>query len=168
MPKIVSRTDVLAPQKTITFTYKGKNPYDAMSKAEDLILEAFNIPGTGKYELELDYDTSDPSSISFSGLWRGESDKEDNYSQIVVLVKASGSQDKQTKEGEVTVWITPYLVTEYEYNNSFSKMLWLLRSKMFYDRKRKKYIEKARRQTEKAKRLLTEEFGVELKMRGSI
>ncbi len=165
MPEIVSRDDVLAPQKTITFSYKGDNAYNAMNQANAIIADAYGIPGKNQFELEFKYDNSDPTSASFHGVWRGEGGK-DSYSTVVVIIKAKGSQNKQTGEGHATIWITPYVVTTYSYSNFITKGLWKLWSLMFYNKKRRQYIERARQQTEKAKSLLTKRFGVNLKMRG--
>lgn len=142
MPKLVMKSDILAPAHIKTLKFSCDHPSRLMKVIPTLMKETFKITSTNFYEDKIKWDTSaDPTE--FYGEWRVK-DTKDNRTSLWVSVKLQGKQSIKERKGEVAVWLSGSLITEIPYSMILDKTLYRIYAYYFYSNQRRFYNEQAR------------------------
>ena len=153
MPSINLRTDILAPKHFKTYNFSGFHPSRFLRMAPNLIKDVFSITEPNTFEDKLQWDkSSDP--VDFYGLWRGK-DGLDNKTTFWVTIVAQGKQRAQDKMGNLTIFVSATLDTNFSYSNSFDKALINTYAYLYYHKIRRRYIAE--------QKALLDELDIELK-----
>jgi len=158
MPDLKLLSDVFSPHYIKTLRYEGDHPSRTLSFMPNLIRSIFRITSTNFYEDEIKWDRSS-ENIEFYGQWRGK-DTKDARTTFWMKVKVIGKQNAKDKKGYVTIYIHPYLVTKFNYNNFWDKALYFSYTRLFYKAQRRKYIEKQLYLSNRFEQELKKELGI--------
>ena len=160
MGKIEIVDNCLAPEKDIFLNYKGANPWGVWKAIHGGIRPFFHISAVGMSNYDFKWDRSSPDFIEFFSKWWIKKNFS-NHSTMRVDVKVQGKQFKSTNEGNFSVRITSDIVTNFEGWSVFLKPLWYMYSYLFYDKVRRRFIDRCREYSEGFKNELKEQFGLE-------
>jgi hypothetical protein len=135
---IVIQEDCMSPSRWIYLDYKGKNPFSVANKIASMLLPFFEVSSAGVSETDFRWDTSgDP--ITFYFTWWVERSKS-RYSRQRYDIKVSGSQTKESKEGNFTLQVHGTLTTNFSSGNPFAKAIFWIYDYIFYNRRRAEYL----------------------------
>jgi hypothetical protein len=158
MPKLRMRAEVFSPQNVKVINYSGYHPSKTLKIIPSLIRSVFRITSTDFYEDEIKWDVSgDP--IEFFGQWRGKDEKDDR-TLVWIKVKVDGKQNSKDKMGTVTIYIEPFMITEFPYSNFLDKSLVKTYSYFYYGNIRRDYIEEELNLLKKFEDQLREQLGI--------
>jgi hypothetical protein len=140
MGKLVITDECLAPAKFIYLNYSGPNPFEVARKIGESLKFFFHVSTAGVSETRLNWDISgDP--ITFYNTWWVQK-KLSGFSTIWVYIKIEGKKSKTTNEGSFMLELRAQLVTKFKYSNPLLKALWWIYSYLFYNKPRRKYVER--------------------------
>ncbi len=134
--------DCLAPERHIFLTYTGPNPWGVAEKITNLIEPFFHVSASGTGNDIINWDVVG-DQISFYSHWWVKK-KFSAHSTMKVDLRIIGKQHKTTGEGYFRLRITADLVTQFSTFGFLLKPLWYLYSYFFYNRVRRRFIERCR------------------------
>jgi len=166
MGKIEIVDNCLAPEKDIFLKYSGPNPWGVVKKIESTIKPFFHVSSVGLSNTRLNWDRSgDP--IEFFATWWVKKPFS-AHSGARWDIKVQGNQSKTTGTGRFSIRITANLTTKFEGWSPFVKPLWHIYSYLFYDKVRRRFIERCREYSEGFKNELKEHFNLKATSYGPI
>jgi len=141
----VIEDDCLAPERYVRIVYSGPNPFAAYQATFSLLRKILQIDPSDYREKDFRWDISgDPRSFYIRALVEKTMD---TRTRMVFEIIMQGNQPSDpSKNGNLTILISPRLRTEYKLDSPFQKsafyrgMLWLYNF-FFYFRVRRKYLE---------------------------
>ena len=158
MGKLEIVDDIFAPHETIVLNFEGENPFAVYGIIRDLAEKIFQIEAKDIYEKIFKYDiTGDPRWFYNVTSWRKDFDK---WTGMIVRILLQGEQHTQTKWGNVSIQITAWLVTSYQYSNFIQRAFWSLYNRTFYYKTRRRYFNLARGMVLSFKDQLAEALGI--------
>ena len=156
----------LAPDKDIFLHYSGPNPWGVVKKIESAVRPFFHVSSVGTSNTRLNWDrTGDP--IEFFATWWVKKPFS-GYSDARWDIKVQGTQGKTSGTGTFSIRITANIKTGFGGWSPFVKPLWYMYSYLYYDKLRKRFIERCREYAEGLKKELKEHFGMESTSYGPI
>ena len=156
MPKIGITTNILAPAPSKKVQYIGLSPVRIFKLIPDMMKTTLGISSGSFWEDEIRWDASS-NPVSFYGLWRAKKGL-DALTSLWFVVEIVGTQDKESKQGDISVKLTGKIATKIEYKTIIDKGLILAYQRMFYKNQRLNYIEEANRKLQTLEDLIREEF----------
>lgn len=140
MAKFEIRDDCLAPERELTLSYAGPDPWAVVGRITDSIRDFFHVSASGTNQERLNWDVSgDP--IGFYSVWWIKK-KLSGYSHALIRIRVQGNKSKTDNTGRFTMYISGELVTNFEGHKWIIKPVWLLYTYLFYDRAKRRYVEK--------------------------
>jgi hypothetical protein len=134
--------DCLAPEKFVYLTYTGPDPWGVVKKITDSIKPFFHVSSSSRNHERLNWDVSgDP--ITFWSLWWVKKAMS-GYSKARIYIWVQGTKSKTDNTGQFTMKIHGELETSFSGPSVILKPLWLVYSYLFYNRVRRRYIERCR------------------------
>ncbi len=158
MPKIGIGTNILAPASSKTVQYIGPAPGRIFKLMPDMIKTTMGISAGSFWEDEIRWDASS-NPVSFYGLWRGKKGL-DALTKLWFEIEIRGTQDKETKQGDILVKLKGKLDTKIGYKTIIDKGFIIAYQKIFYKDQRLKYLEEANRKIQTLEDLIREEFNL--------
>ena len=158
MPKIGITTNILAPAPSKKVQYIGPNPGRIFKLIPDMVKTTLGISSGSFWEDEIRWDASS-NPVSFYGFWRGKKGL-DALTTLWFVIEIRGTQDKESKQGDISVKLTGKIDTQIKYMTIIDKGLILAYQRMFYKNQRLNYIEEANRKIETLEDLIREEFNL--------
>ncbi len=143
--KIEIIDDCLAPSQFIYLSYSGANPFKVYTKIVSLLQPFFEISSSGVFEDRFDWDVSG-DDVGFFSKMKIRRDF-GAFSNMFVHMWVRGSRRKDTNKGKFTLRVNSYVQTIFKYSNPITQALWNVYRFLFYDRRRREYIEFCRQQT---------------------
>lgn len=140
MGKIIIKDDCLAPGRYMYLDYHGKNPFEIVKKIGDNIAEHFHVTSSQWGEDDFRWDNSSDPVTFFVRFWvrKPIGGKTTN---ILFRIKLQGQESQTTKEGMLTLEIVGRVETTFNARNIFLRTFWWIYSYLFFDRRRRNYIE---------------------------
>lgn len=159
MGKIIIRDDCLAPGRYVYLDYHGKNPFEIVRKINDEIGDFFQVTASQWGEDDFRWDNSDDPATFYARYWVNKP-AGGKYSHIRFRIKLQGQESQTTKEGLFTLELVGRVVTEFEARNIFLRTFWWIYSYLFYDRRRRNYIEFCRDYFERFRTMVKEHYNL--------
>jgi hypothetical protein len=142
MPSISIVDDLLYPRDKIEIKFSGENVASICNLIRPILESVLQVEAKDTYERLLKWDsTSNPRSFYNEWTTNKEEDKWTVYSFKIII---KGSQDINTRKGNVTIEIYSWLKTSYEYSNFIQRFLWILYNRVFYYKRRREYMERGK------------------------
>jgi hypothetical protein len=142
MPSISIVDDLLYPRDKIEIKFSGENVASICNLIRPILERVLQVEAKDTYERLLKWDsTSNPRSFYNEWTTNKEEDKWTVYSFKIII---KGSQDINTRKGNVTIEIYSWLKTSYEYSNFIQRFLWILYNRVFYYKRRREYMERGK------------------------
>jgi hypothetical protein len=159
MGKISIADDCLVPERFIYLRYSGKNPWSVVNRITGATRPFFHVSASGTSQTRLNWDVStDP--IAFYATWWVKKDVS-RWSRMLFFLKVQGRQFKTTQEGDFTLQLNADLRTEFSGWGLILKPAWLLYSYLFYNKARRRFIERCRNITLNFRNEIKEQFDLE-------
>ncbi len=160
MPDIRLVSDIFSPQYMKTIRYTGKNTARTIRLVPSLLRIVFRITSSNYYEDEIKWDKT-TEDAEFFGQWRvKDTFRGDARSTIWIKAKVLGYQNSKTKEGSVTIYLHPYIITKIPYDTILQKSLAFTYTHLFYKNQRKEIISRELSIIQKFEDRLKEELGL--------
>ncbi|MFQ5648001.1 MAG: hypothetical protein ACE5FW_02085 [Candidatus Aenigmatarchaeota archaeon] len=166
MGKVVIVDNCLAPDKDIFLSYSGPDPWKIVRGIEGAIRPFFHVSSVGTSNTRLNWDRSGDPVEFFSTWWVKKPFS--GYTGARWDIKAQGNQGKTSGIGRFSIRITANLTTEFAGWSPFVKPVWYMYSYLFYDKVRRRMIERCREFSEGFRNVLKEQFGLEATSYGPI
>lgn len=157
MGEIIIRDDCLAPGRYVYLDYHGKNPFDIVRKIGDELAEFFKVTTSDRGEDDFRWDNSDDPAAFYVRYWVNKP-AGGKYSRIMFRIRVQGHESQTTKEGMFTLELVARVVTEFKARNIFLRTFWWIYSYLFYDRRRRTYIEMCKDYIERFKSMVKEHY----------
>lgn len=142
MGKLVIRDDCLAPDRFTSIKYDGPNPLTIIKKIASSIKPFFHVTSSGTAQPKYLIDNSGESVKFYSEWWaRIEVSR---WTYIWIKFKVRGNESKREGSGDFHLQLWGYVETNFEARSILLKPFWLIYSYIFYDRVRRRYIERCR------------------------
>jgi hypothetical protein len=139
MGSLKFKDQLLAPERKIVISYKGKNPFKPCPMARQLLKYRMKISSKDIWEDESRWDvTGDPRDFYHVIRARREMD---NWSYIYIRLRIQGAQHSTDRTGWVKIWLEGWVETKFDYSNFIQRSLWLLFNYLFYYKQRRKYLD---------------------------
>ena len=159
MGKIEITDHCLAPERFIYLKYKGKDPWGVAKHITDRIKPFFHISASGTSNYWFNW-SRNPDSDSFYTLWWVKK-AFSGWSYMQVNLKLQGKKMKADNTGEFTLQMDADLKTEVTGMSSLLMPFWYMYSYLFYNRVRRKWIDKCRDLVESFRNDIKEKFELE-------
>jgi len=150
---------LIYPSEAEVIKFKGKEPFRIYYKMSSLLKDVLETSGAKVWERIIKWDLTDVNK-SFYVSWEAERSI-DTWSKIAVYVTAMGSQNSETREGEVTIKIKATFTTKVSVN-SFQKIFWWLYYVIYYKKKRLHDFYMAKNLINKLKIKIGELYGIKI------
>lgn len=138
MPSISIVDDILAPQDKIVLTFSGENPFSVCKIIRPLLQRVLQVESKDTYERVFKWDST-VNPRSFYNIWTTNKE-EDRWTVYAIKIVIQGTEDINTKKGSVTIELSGWLRTTYEYSNFLQRALWLFYNRVFYYKNRREYM----------------------------
>ncbi len=156
----VIKQDVLVPQHEYLREYTGNNPARLFKFIPSEMQFLWQLETSMFFEDKIYWDKSgDP--ITFYGEWRGKiKNMADAFTIPWLKVRIQGYQATQTKIGTATIWIYPWLQTEFKYTNPFFDSLRYFYIKTLYQKQIHEFVKRQKEIADKFDKAIRELFEV--------
>lgn len=145
MGKITIEDDCLVPERFLTMTYSGKDPWGVGRKIAEMVKPFFHVSSSGTNNLRLNWDDAgDP--VTFYSLWWVKV-KYSRFTTSWFRIKVQGEKHKADNTGTFTLELQANLETKFSGWSPFLRTAWLMYSYLYYNRIRRKMIERCRNST---------------------
>lgn len=159
MGTIIIKDDCLAPGRYVYLDYHGKNPFEIVKRIGDELADFFQVTSSQFGEDDFRWDNSDDPAAFFVRYWV-KKPAGGQYSEIIFRIRIQGQESQTTKEGFFTMELTGRVETEFEARNIFLRTFWWIYSYLFYDRRRRTYIEMCRDYFERFRTMVKEHYNL--------
>jgi len=159
MGKLEIRDLCIAPDEKIYLRYEGKDPWDVVGKITSSIRPFFHVSASGTNNTRINWDISGDPITFFAQWWVKKVFS--RFSVMRLFLKVQGEQKKTTGMGKFSMQLRPRLETNVQGFSLLLKPLWYMYSFLFYNRVRRKYVEKCREYTESFRNEIKEHFSLE-------
>lgn len=157
MGKLVIVDDCLSPARFIYLNYNGPDPYGVAKKISGSLQQFFAVSSAGVSETRFNWDNSgDPVTFYFT--WWVK--KSFGFSGMRIGIKVQGAKGKIDNVGNFTLELKGEITTKFEYSTSLLKPIWWIYSYLFYDRRRRNYIEMCRDYAERFRKEIMEHYNL--------
>jgi hypothetical protein len=157
MGKIVIVDDCLAPARFIYLDYSGPDPYGVAKKIAGMLQPFFSVSSAGVSETDFKWDNSgDPITFFFS--WWVQ--KSFGRSTMWVRIKVQGTKGKTKNVGNFTMELKGEIKTAFSYSTSLLKPIWWIYSYLFYNRRKRNYVEICRDYLERLRREIADHYNM--------
>ena len=145
MTKMEIVDDCLSPTQFIYLTYTGANPYKVYTKISGMMQQFFEISSAGVFEDRFNWDIFG-KEIDFFMKMKVRRDF-GRFTNMYVHMNILGKRRKDSNVGDFTLRVNSYLETNFTFNNPISRTLWYLYGYIFYNKRRRGYLEFCRNTT---------------------
>jgi len=142
MGKLEIQDDCSEHDRFLRIDYSGPNPLSVVKRISSSIKPFFHVSSSGTAQTKYLIDNSGDPVKFFSTWW--VKINVSAYTKLWIEIKVQGEESKRNQTGSFSFQIWGFVKTSFSGRNFFLKPFWLLYSYIFYDRQRRKYIEKCR------------------------
>lgn len=142
MGKIVLVDDCQSPERWIKLKYSGPDPWAIAKKISDSIKPFFHVSSSGVGNSRINWDITG-ENISFYSVWWVKR-KLSRYSSIKIYIKIQGEKNKVTNMGNFVLRLRGDVETKFEGWGLFVKPVWNIYSYLFYNKRKRQYIQQCR------------------------
>ena len=142
MGKLMVQDDCLVPEKYVWLTYSGPDPWGVVKRITDSIRGFFHVSASGTSHERLNWDMAGDPILFWSRWWVKKTMSK--YTYAVIWVWVQGTKSKVENTGQFTLRLNGELITELTGPAIFLKPFWLTYSYLFYDRARRRFLERCR------------------------
>lgn len=146
MGKIEITDHCLAPERFIFLKYTGKDPWGVYKHITKRLKPFFHISASGLSNYHFNWSRSGDTDAFYNKWWVKKSLS--NWSTMKINIKVQGKKKKSDNTGEFTVQMDSDVITEVKGLSILLKPFWYIYSYLFYNRVRRKWIDKCRELTE--------------------
>ena len=118
----------------------------------------FKVSSAGVSETRFSWDNSGDPITFFTTWWVQKSMS--GFTRMMVTIKVQGAKGKNNNEGNFNLEMKGEISTKFEFRTSLLKPFWLIYSYLFYDRRRREYIEYCKNQLYDFRKELAEHFNL--------
>ncbi len=142
MGKMMVEDDCFVPERFVTLTYAGRDPWGVAVKIAEQVKPFFHVSSSGTNNMRLNWDDAgDP--VSFYSIWWAKV-KYSRFTTAWFRFKVQGEKKKADNTGTFTFELQANLETKFEGWSPILRTAWLMYSYLFYNRIRRKMIERCR------------------------
>lgn len=157
MGKLVIVDDCLAPARFIYLDYSGPDPFGVSKKIAGMLKRFFGVSSAGISETNFNWDNSgDP--ITFYFTWWVQ--RSYGSSLMRVDIKVQGARGKTKNVGNFTMELRGKIVTKFGYKTSLLKSLWWIYAYLFYNRRRRNYVDICRDYLQRFRREIADHYNL--------
>ncbi|MBU0898886.1 MAG: hypothetical protein KKB03_03065 [Nanoarchaeota archaeon] len=139
MGKVEIVDDCLSPARYINLSYSGPNPYEVSKKIASTLQPFFHISGSGTGETLFNWDNSGDPHTFFFKWWVKKTFS--GFTTMWFHIKTKGSVSPETNDGEFIMSIQAIIKTTFSGYSLLFRPLWYIYSLMFYNKRRRQYLE---------------------------
>ncbi|HIE41062.1 MAG TPA: hypothetical protein EYP80_00190 [Candidatus Aenigmarchaeota archaeon] len=159
MSKKIFEDNLAYPKDSEAIKFQGKEPFKIYDKIKDFLKENLEISGKDIFERILKWDATDINKSFYVKIEAVR--KLDSWSEINLIVVARGSQNSQTKEGDVTIALKPFFRTIVS-GNFLQINFWWIYYFVYYKKKREQYFYMAKTMINKLKKDIGNLYNIKL------
>lgn len=158
MGTLVIVDDCLAPARFIYLDYSGPDPFGVSKKVTGMLQRFFGVSSAGVSETNFNWDNSgDPITFYFTW-WIQKSFG--SFSTMRIDIKVQGAKGKTKNVGNFTMELSGQINSRFKYSTSLLKPLWWIYTYIFYNRRRKNYVDMCRDYLERFRREVAGHFNL--------
>ena len=159
MSKITFEDNLVYPKDAEVINFKGKEPFKIYDKIKDFLKEVLELSGKDIFERILKWDATDVNKSFYVKI--DAERKLDSWSEINITFVARGSQNSQTREGEVTIVLKPIFKTKVS-GNFLQIIFWWIYYSIYYKHKRQQDFYMAKTMINKLKKAIGDLYGIKV------
>ncbi|OYT42924.1 MAG: hypothetical protein B6U88_02495 [Candidatus Aenigmarchaeota archaeon ex4484_56] len=160
MGKIKFEDNLAYPYQKEKIEVRGcSNPFKIYYKIKGIMKDVLELSGKDIFEIKLKWDATSEDR-SFWVKWSADR-KIDIWTKLNVTITISGSQNANTKKGDIAVSITPLYITEVDVG-FIKKIFWWIYYLLHYKKKRIRDFYYAKNLINKLKIEIGKVYGVEV------
>ncbi len=161
MGKLTIVDDCLTPGRFIYLDYSGPDPFGISKKIAGLLKPFFGVSSAGVSETNFNWDSSgDPITFYFTWWVQKSFGK---FSSMRMDIKVQGTKGKTKNTGNFTMEIRGKIITRFGYSTSLLKSLWWIYSYLFYNRRRRNYINMCRDYAQRFRKEIAEHYNLKVR-----
>ena len=138
MGKLTIVDDCLDPARFIYLDYSGADPYGVVKKINGMLNAFFRVSSAGISETDFKWDDSGDPITFYSSWWVKKSLS--GFSTMWVWIKVQGAKGKNKNVGNFTMEVRAEIKTSFSHATSLLKSVWWIYSYIFYNRRRREYV----------------------------
>jgi len=159
MRKVKFEDNLSYPREKEIIKFEGKEPFRLYFKMGKIFKDVLEVMGMDVKEVKLKWDATSINK-SFYVKWEVIR-KIDTWTKIKIELVAQGSQNSETREGNVTIAIVPVFITEVE-TGFLQRTFWWMYYFIYYKKKRIRDFYFAKNLINKLKITIGELYGIKL------
>lgn len=157
--KVTIIDDCLVPDKFVWLRYTGHNPWGVVNHITNTIRPFFHVSASGTRHHRLNWDVVG-ENISFYSVWWVKKELS-THTMMWIDMKVIGKKAKATNHGEFNMQMNARLETNFEGWTHWVKPIWMMYSYLFYNRVRRKMLERCRNNVYNFREELKKHFNLE-------
>jgi hypothetical protein len=134
--------DCLVPDKFVWLKYSGPDPWDAAKHISGRIRSFFHVSASGTANTRINWDVVGENTSFYSVWWVKKALS--THTMMWIHMKVLGKKSKATNNGNFTFQMNAYLDTTFGGSSIFLKPFYYIYSYIFYNRVRRKMLERCR------------------------
>lgn len=159
MSEIEIRDNLAYPSEKEIIKFEGKEPFKIYDNMWEILRQSLEITSVPIIEREMKWDATDVNK-SFYVKWTAEK-KMDRWTKIDITLVAKGSQNSNTRNGNVTIAIKPLFITEVEVG-FLQRIFWWIYYYIYYKKKRYNDFYYSKTIVNKLKKNIADLYGIEI------
>ena len=161
MASFVIKDDCLAPERFIYLKYSGADPYGVVKKIDGMLKHFFHISSSGACQYDFRWDNSGNPRSFFIRWWtkKGMS----NWSTAWYYFQVQGNVDVEKNEGDFNFEMSAEIKTKIGSKNPLFKAIWGVYSYVFYNKRRREYIQHCSNMAHSFRDELKEHYNLKIK-----